>query len=170
MEKRGESLIQEFIYFSFRLFLLIVVVVVILAIFNMYMVEEPEVLDQETFIINQRLMRSPTCFAYEKNGRVFPGIIDVDKLENSRIQECMILEEKKGFNVTLLRILEVGNNYENETVTSFMVNDPLKAFIELCDTNQNIQYKCSSRIDYVLIKDGDKLDRGILRLVVAERD
>ena len=96
MEKRGESLIQEFIYFSFRLFLLIVVVVVILAIFNMYMVEEPEVLDQETFIINQRLMRSPTCFAYEKNGRVFPGIIDVDKLENSRIQECMILEEKKG--------------------------------------------------------------------------
>ena len=51
-----------------------------------------------------------------------------------------------------------------------MVNDPLKAFIELCDTNQNIQYKCSSRIDYVLFKDGDKLDRGILRLVVAERD
>ena len=170
MKKRGESLIQEFIYFAFRLFLLIVVVVVILAIFNMYMVEEPETLDQETFIINQRLMRSPTCFAYEENGRVFPGIIDINKLENSRIQECIVLEEKKGFNVTLLRILEVGNNYENETVISFIVNDPLKAFIQLCDTNQNVNYKCSSRIDYVLIKDGEKIDKGMVRLVVAERD
>lgn len=163
MNKKGEDMPGEFIKFIFRLFLLIVVVVVILAIFNLFVTRDIDIIREETFIVGQRLIRSENCLAFEENGRIYQGIIDPNKFNLDRINTCLVLPAKKGFNVSLEEIN--GKNYG-----SFVTNDKSRAFLALCDTKNPVGFECWVRKDYVLISENGKLKPGYLSLMVVESE
>ena len=161
MERRGESVVQEYLYFIVRLLLLIIVVVIILAIFNMFVTKEYDILEEEAFIVSQRLIRSSNCLAYEEDGRIFQGIIDVDKFELSRINSCLVLKENYGLNVSLSEI--DGENYG-----SFIPNFEATTFVSLCDVKNPKGFSCVITKHYVLIKKEDGLKPGYIDLMVAK--
>ncbi|MFH1840476.1 MAG: hypothetical protein ABH849_04990 [Nanoarchaeota archaeon] len=163
MNKKGEDMIKEFLYFIFRLFLLIIVVIIILAIFNLFVTRDIDVIKEETFIVSQRLIRSETCLAFEENDRVYQGVIDPTKFDLSRINTCLVLPSNKGFNVSLEEIN--GKNYG-----SFVTNDKSRAFISLCDVGDKAGFDCWVRKDYVLIDENGILKPGYLSLMVVESD
>jgi len=160
MEKRGSSLVQESIYLFFRIILFGLIIVIILALVSMYTNRKVDILQEETYIINQRLLRSSDCLAFEENQRVYQGIVDINKFEQSRLENCVALTDDKGFNVSL--------KYINGDITSLVVNDKIELYIDLCDVKKKHGFECMNRTDFVLIKDKDSLKPGYLNLEVIK--
>ncbi|MEK6900175.1 MAG: hypothetical protein AABX05_03555 [Nanoarchaeota archaeon] len=61
------------------------------------LVEVPDELQAELIIL--RFVNNPDCFAYQdaNNGRAFPGVIDVSKFTQERLDKCYATEKEKGF-------------------------------------------------------------------------
>jgi len=49
----------------------------------------------ETTVLINRFLNSPECFAYqdEETGRIYTGIIDLDKFSNENLNECYSADE-----------------------------------------------------------------------------
>jgi len=161
MNKKGEEIIKEYIFFIYRLLFLIVIVAVLLAVFNLFVTRDIDVLSEETFIISQRLIRSENCLAFEEDGKVYQGVVDLDKFDLDRIKTCLVLQDSYGFNVSLEKI--DGQNYG-----SFTTNDKSRAFSSLCGTEDAVGFNCWVRKDYVLINENGGLKPGYLSLMVVK--
>ena len=61
------------------------------------LVEVPQELRAE--LISLRFVNTPECFTYQDpiTGRIFPGIIDVNKFTQERLDKCYHTETEKGF-------------------------------------------------------------------------
>ena len=61
------------------------------------LVEVPEELRAE--LISLRFVNTPECFTYQDavTGRVFPGVIDINKFTLERLGQCYRTEKEKGF-------------------------------------------------------------------------
>lgn len=61
------------------------------------LVEIPEELRAE--LISLRFVNTPECFTYQDpvTGRIFPGVIDVNKFTQERLDKCYRTEKEKGF-------------------------------------------------------------------------
>lgn len=61
------------------------------------LVEVPEELRAE--LISLRFVNTPECFTYQDpvTGRIFPGVIEVNKFTQERLDKCYRTEKEKGF-------------------------------------------------------------------------
>ena len=150
---------MEPIFAIFRYIMLGLIVITFVAMIGMWAGRQVDILDEETYIISQRLIRSGSCLAFEDE-RVYQGIIDLSKFEKSRMENCVVLTGDKGFFVDL--------SYLDEEIQSFVVNDRINVYHGLCDVERKYGFKCSSRQDYVLIKDGEVIKPGYLTLEVID--
>jgi hypothetical protein len=103
-------------------------------------------------LISQRFTNIPECFAFqdESTGRVYPGILDLNKFNQDQLNRCYITDEERGikeFNFRLkLKDTEITTNkYFSHD------KDKLTLFKE------------------VLIKDADSLQKDQLIIYVQER-
>ena len=109
MNKRAEQEIGE--KSLFLPLIIFVIVIVIIAFFWMLanyagnLAEVPPELKAE--LISLRFTNTPECFAYEnvKVGRVYPGIIDLDKFNKAQLDRCYLTEDKTGYQTYNFRLL-----------------------------------------------------------------
>jgi hypothetical protein len=80
--------------------ILIVGLILVLVIFPRYeqsLVEVPPELRAE--LISLRFVNTPECFTYQDQitGRIFAGVIDLQKFNQQQLDECYRTEQEKGF-------------------------------------------------------------------------
>jgi len=77
--------------------IIILAFVFIMGAYQRQLVEVPEELRAE--LISLRFLNTPECFTYQDQltGRIFPGVIDVSKFTQERLDACYYTEDKKGF-------------------------------------------------------------------------
>ena len=79
-----------------------------------------------TELVVQRFLNAPECFTYQdpSTGRSFPGVIDVTKFTQSRMDNCYRTESKKGFKDYNFGVLLEGYGpVENGKKQTLMTNN-----------------------------------------------
>ena len=95
------DLTRKQIYWGIAAFMVVVAaLILVFIIFPQYqasLVEVPPELRAE--LISLRFVNTPECFTYQDpvTGRVFPGVIDLDKFSQERLDQCYRTEQEKGF-------------------------------------------------------------------------
>src|SRR3989344_6128590 len=65
--------------------------------YQQQLVDVPDELQAE--LISLRFVNNPDCFTFQdtNKGRGFPGVIDVSKFTQERLDKCYSTEKEKGF-------------------------------------------------------------------------
>lgn len=94
------ELARKQIYWMIAGVLITITVIALVFLFSSYqrqLVEVPEELRAE--LISLRFVNTPECFTYQDpvTNRVFPGVIDVNKFTQERLDSCYRTENERGF-------------------------------------------------------------------------
>ncbi|HLD79703.1 MAG TPA: hypothetical protein VJA18_04025 [Candidatus Nanoarchaeia archaeon] len=94
------ELARKQIYWMIAGVLITITVIALVFLFSGYqrqLVEVPEELRAE--LISLRFVNTPECFTYQDpiTGRAFPGVIDVNKFTQERLDRCYRTENERGF-------------------------------------------------------------------------
>ena len=75
----------------------VLVLAIILSIYQGTIFSVPTELEAET--ISLRFINTPECFTYQDSvtGRVYPGIIDIDKFSQERMDDCYRTDVDTGY-------------------------------------------------------------------------
>lgn len=75
-------------------------------------------------LITLRFVNSPDCFAYQdKNtGRVFPGVIDMDKFSEEQLRKCYFTESERGYKDFNFRIV-LESSFEELVTNNYFYDD-----------------------------------------------
>jgi len=125
-------------------------------LFGLHASKNLDVNDLEHFLITQRLSYDKNCLAYESN-RIYPGIIDLNKFEEEKINNCINIRNKQiGIKLIL--------TFDEET-KELEINKEITNKIALCKKSN---FECSSRKEYVLVKDNAEMKGGYLNIDIIE--
>jgi hypothetical protein len=162
LNKKGYYILsKEIPKMIFYAFFIVVLALVIVGIFGMFVIRKTNTADLENHLIVNRLLVSSNCLAYESNGRVFPGIIDLNKFDENNLKNCLDFSHGEKVGVKLDFYYFDGSLYE-----SIELNDPIIARYPICGL-KNSGVKCYFTRKYVLYND---FERGILDLVVVSKN
>ena len=125
-----------------------------------YLSAEIKTGDLEEHILLNNLISSEDCLAY-KELRTFPGIIDLEKLNEGILRKCYE-KSKFGFRISLVDL----NNINSEIKTVDVLSDEQKNLIDVCKSVQS--YICTDINQYVLVKDNDKTYPAVIKLKVIK--
>ncbi len=116
----------------------------------------------EYSIISARIVNNPFCLAYEDKDtkRIYPGIIDISKFEENKLQECIITTDELRPLGVRLELKTVNSNYE-----PIFLNE--ENYLDYSVLSFSELFVLENRSMYVLIKQGDELVPGILNFAVA---
>mgnify|MGYP001580043723 CR=1 FL=1 len=94
------TLAQKQIYWMIAGVVITIVVILFALLLSNYqgkLTEVPPELRAE--LISLRFVNAPECFTYQDpaTGRVFSGVIDLDKFSQERLDQCYRTEREKGF-------------------------------------------------------------------------
>ena len=95
--------------------------------------------------ISLRFINSPACFAYQNEEKTHPGIIDLEKFNEKKLQECYPVNSKKEYNFGL-KLKKEGK--------------------ELKTKKYYLNNRDFTLIKSVLVKKGDKLIPDLLEIAV----
>ena len=149
MKRGAADISHRVIIFIFELLIVIIVTLAIFYVVNSFTNKKLDVSQLESNILLLRPVYSPNCFAYE-DVKVYPGIIDLSKFKSERFSQC--LNGNYYFKASLLN--NKKEVYVNET--EFKINQPFCKFKD--------KYVCSSRNQYVIVKDKDLITKDILKI------
>ncbi len=92
----------------------VLALVVVLSIFQSTIFSVPGELSAS--IVSQRFVNTPECFTYQDpiTERIHPGIIDINKFTQARMDDCYRTENDKGYESMNFGIYLEG--FESETV------------------------------------------------------
>lgn len=153
--------IPKMIYYAF---FIVILAFLIVGIFSIFVVREVNTSDLENHLIVHKLLVSDNCLAYGSGGRVFPGIIDLDKFNEERLNNCLDASLGKGPGVKLDFYYPNGELFD-----SIELNGHLVAQYPLCGL-KNSKVDCYFTRKYVLYLEEDGFEKGILDLVVISKD
>jgi len=153
--------IPKMIYYAF---FIVILAFIIIGIFSIFVVREVNTSDLENHLIVHKLLVSDNCLAYSDGTRVFPGIIDLDKFNEERLNNCLDASFGKGPGVKLDFYYTAGN-----LVESIELNDFLISQYPLCGL-KNSKVDCYFTRKYVLYLGENGFEKGILDLVVISKD
>lgn len=149
MKKGNADISHRVVIFIFELLFVIIVTLSIFYVVSSFTTRKMDVSSFESNLLLLRTVYSPNCFAYE-DVKVYPGIIDSNKFKADRFDSC--LKSNYYFKASLLNSKK--EIYTNET--EFKINQ------QFC--NFKDKYSCSSRSQYVLVKDNDIVAQDILKV------
>ena len=143
---------------QYQFFLVIPAIFVSLIIVTMLIApySKPETSDMDHFVIRKNLLYSAECLAFSDN-RVYPGIVDVSKLDENRIQKCL------GINGNTYGVI-LKLNFDDVNKEIF-VNKQMTDRINFCLSDGS--FKCSDENVYVLVKEESDLKTGILNIKIV---
>jgi len=116
--------------------------------------------DLEEQILLNNMVSSEDCLAYSRE-RSYPGIIDIQKLNEERLRKCY---DKSNFGFRL--ILTDLDNSQISKVN--ILSEEQSNLIDVCQSVKS--YTCNKVKLYVLIKDSNKEYPGILILEGFKND
>lgn len=117
---------------------------------------KPDTSDMDHFIIRKNLLYSSDCLVFTGN-RNYPGIVDINKFEENRLQKCLNINGN-----TYGAILKLSFD---ETNKELFVNRQMTDRINFCFSKGS--FKCSDENVYVLVSDGKGLKSGILNIKIV---
>lgn len=115
----------------------------------------------EKLIGKHRFLHTSACFSYEDQltGRAMPRVIDLEKMTQERLEECYMVEQKSQNQCFQLQLLRREPKEPEE---------PEKPLREIQTANWVDCFVTKQReetdIEYVLIKEGDQLSQGIMKI------
>ena len=148
MNKKGGffTLFTEQFIWLYRAVALAVVFILMVLIIRIPINTNTDINDLEHSVLKQRLIYDKNCLAYEDE-RVYPGVIDLNKFNQERINKCFSTE-KYGLKLNL-------NHEETQTI---IVNKNLVDKNIFCFDKKH--FACTNTTYYILIKNQSKLDYG----------
>lgn len=152
MKKGNADISHRVVIFIFELLFVIVVTLSIFYVVSTFTTRKLDVSAFESNLLLLRTVYSPNCFAYE-DVKVYPGIIDLNKFKVDRFDSC--LKGNYYFKASLSNSKK--EIYTNET--EFKINQQFCTFKD--------KYSCSSRSQYVLVRDSDSIIQDILKVEVV---
>ncbi len=146
----------------FYALLIIIVSMIIVYFFCSQVNKEIDTASLEGHIAVNRMLASENCLAYSDGERIFSGVVDLDRLDDS-LTNCYEFLEREGQGILLkFESLDGSISEEVEVNPSVMVGGIT------CDTKDS-KYSCYSTRKYVLYEDGGDFEQGILDFRVVTR-
>jgi hypothetical protein len=163
MNKFGQLVLtKELPKMIFYAFFIIIISFVILIIFGFFINFEVRAGAINDHIPISILFNSPNCLAYEKDGRVYPGIIDFNKLDEESLSRCFS-GGTKGVEINFYSL-------EDSSLDKLIeLNKDILAKGLTCDMG-NSKYRCYLTRKYVLYNEGEEFRKGILDFKVVSKD
>jgi len=135
---------------------IIVALFIAFATFN-YLNEKIDTTNLETFLLTKKLVYSDSCLAYSDSTKTYIGIIDLEKLNNERLNNCFT-KNNFGYKVSLYDI----NNKIVKTTSN--LNQRQDAYFPIC--GEVPKHKCLTRKDLVQYLDQGKIKTGLIEIEV----
>jgi len=155
LNKKGVfKLSKEMLLWVARIAIVFIVVFIILSLFGSYFFREIDVGEIQHYVLRERLLLSEDCLAYEDE-KVYGGIIDINKFDETRLNNCLRYRLPKGGVGIKLNLSYEGGEKELE------INEGLSNKMDFCVDEKN--FDCSDNNYYVLVYDGG-LKKGNLNI------
>lgn len=185
MKKRGAYKLTKETYMMFpRYFIIILIVVVVAMILTVYVTREVKLYNLDSYLLDQRVIYSEHCLAYNDGVRTYPGIIDSTKFTDSRISNCLIYPSGQGQGavLTLYSLEQDANGYfkplnQNNKIS---FNKWLSDLTPTCTFSNQYQqsslkiikknFECYRYIDYVIFKEGQTETPAILEIIIINKN
>lgn len=156
MHKKGQINTIELIFY---LVLIIIVAIFIFIVALKYFNAKIETTNLETFILTKRLIYSESCLAYKEGDRLYQGIVDLQKLEFSRLQRCFS-KESMGYTIKITdfsgTIIKSASN----------LNARQEAYLPICESIKG--YECVKKRNLVSYYDNGEIKTGLMILEVIK--
>jgi hypothetical protein len=155
MNKKGVFDIVEIMVY------LVFVIIVSLFIYTVafrFLNEEINTINLETFLLKKSLIGSESCLAYNDGIRLYQNVIDLNKFDFTRIQNCLT-KQNLGYRITLY---DSENNIVKQPIAN--LNARQESYLPVCKSFDT--FECAKKEDIVLYNDGQKTNAGKLILEV----
>ena len=131
------------------------VVSTIILIIASYVKTTFEIDKLQQVILRQRFIYSENCLAYEDNV-VRVGIIDKNKFSQRNLENCFQANERFGVNLNLI----------TKDVKTINLNNNLVNKFNFCFDKKH--FTCSNNTYYVLVKEGNNIEPGLLNVAMIK--
>ena len=125
-----------------------------------YVDREVEIRDLQHNILIQRLFYDKNCFSFVEDERSYPGIIDLSKFDENRLNKCIDYQQGKVQGVTL-NLTDFNHNQLAYTE----VNKQLTLRMPECGVEKK-QFECFFDKKYVLVLNEGKFEKALLNIEV----
>ncbi|MEK6835844.1 MAG: hypothetical protein AABX55_02365 [Nanoarchaeota archaeon] len=136
---------------AFFVVISLIVIIISLAVqkdINIEKIQQP--------ILRQRFLYSENCLAY-KQDRVYPGIIDLAKFNEKRLQDCFNPNDKIGAQLVLKT---------DDYIKTANINPILADKFNFCFDEE--RFSCSNYTYYVLINNNSIIEPGLLDVALIK--
>lgn len=163
MNKRGIWKEFEIMQMVFYAFMVILVSLIIAIGFGFSLNRDTDINPLEKGISEFRLFSSKDCLGYLDDDFLVKGIIDVDKVNKDNLNKCLYYPDGKiqGLKITL-------KDFEGAEIKEVELNEKLSSQRLTCGYND--KYICYLDRKYVLYRDTNGLNKGILDIVVVSEN
>ena len=132
----------------------LVVSTMVIIVFN-YTKQNFDIEQLQQGILRQRFVYSENCLAYEDD-MIQPGIIDKKKFNKNNLNDCFQINERIGVNLNL-----IANEIKTVNLNDNMVNK-----FNFCFDKKH--FACSNYTYYVLIREDNNIERGLLNIAMIK--
>jgi len=162
MDKVGQLIMAKEIP-KILFYMVFLVIVSFVIIFNVNIFSQIKIMDNvlEEHVPLSMIWGSSDCFAYSEKGRVFRGIIDLEKVNEERLEKC--------FDSVDLGVRVKFYEFRGGIDQTLESNKAMLAKGILCDMD-NSNLNCFKNRKYVIFKGKQGSGRGIMDLEVVSLD
>lgn len=153
LNKKGEmfNLTKEYMLWLVRIIVFFIVFGVIVIIIYIPISYEFKIDGLRHSLLRQHLIYDKNCLAYE-NERTYPGIIDSRNFNQANLEKCFS-SENHGTQITL----------RTNSMNTIKLNQKWNKFEFCFDKNS---FYCTNQSYYVLVYDKNKIEPGILNIMM----
>lgn len=147
-----------------KIILLVAVILVVLFLVRLYIVTKIDIKDAEAIVLVNRIMFSPHGFSYydEKINRVYPGVIDLEKFNDSILEKIAYLPE----NLLISAKLTLTDMDKNPIKTIYYNKPWYDNWLPMAGISGPGGKTKITKTYYVLLKQGDEIKQAVLKFEV----
>tara|TARA_Y100000310_G_C20667055_1_gene808145 strand:- start:106 stop:597 length:492 start_codon:yes stop_codon:yes gene_type:complete len=159
MNKRGQTIMAKEIP-KILFYILFLVIISFVLIFNVGLFSSTKIMSGalHNHIPVAMLWTSSDCLAYSEEGRVFLGIIDLEKFNEERLEKCFD-SNRQGVELTFI-------SFDENLDIKVELNKEMVSRGILCDMKKS-ELDCYKTKKYVLYNSGDSFRKGSLNFKVV---
>ena len=152
----SEELAENWIIWIPTIIAFFIVIALVVAIISIAVNKDVDIETLQQPILRQRFVYNENCLAYKK-GRVYPGIVDLAKFDEQRLQNCFNPNDKIGVQLVL------RTDYYNKKAN---INPILTDKFNFCFDEE--RFTCSNFTYYVLINNNSVIEQGLLDVALIK--
>lgn len=157
-DKRGIIAAEMIFAIGYRILAVAISFLVVWFFVGLYFSREVDVGELEGRIVMARLLYSDCFNIIDENGRIYPGLIDANKLNVANVKRC-VGDENMGYK---LKLISSGN------VQEFTANEELfKLGREVCKAKKQEKFWCGTSDEYVFVNSNNERKSGVLNMEVV---